>query len=36
MQIDQMLATEIINNDGELEEISGKQSAKNLPGRMSY
>jgi hypothetical protein len=36
LQIDQMLATEIINNDGELEEISGKQSAKNLPGRMSY
>ena len=32
-QIDQMLALEIRNNGGEVGEISGKQSAKNLPGR---
>jgi hypothetical protein len=35
-QIDQMLATEIRNNEGELDEVSGKQSAKNLSGRKSY
>lgn len=35
-QIDQMLAIEIRNNAGELGELSGKQSAKNLPGRMRY
>lgn len=32
-QIDQMLALEIRNNGGEVGEISGKQSAKNLKGR---
>lgn len=32
-QIDQMLALAIRNNGGEMGEISGKQSAKNLPGR---
>ena len=35
-QIDQMLAAEIRNNNGELGEVSGKQSAKNLPGKKSY
>ena len=32
-QVDQMLALAIRNNGGEMGEISGKQSAKNLPGR---
>lgn len=32
-QIDQLLALSIRNNGGEVGEISGKQSAKNLPGR---
>jgi hypothetical protein len=32
-QVDEMLAQAIRNNGGELGEISGKQSAKNLPGR---
>lgn len=32
-EIDQMLAMAIRNNSGEVGEISGKQSAKNLPGR---
>jgi len=32
-EIDQMLALTIRNNDGELGEVSGKQSAKNLQGR---
>jgi len=32
-QVDQMLALAIRNNGGELGEISGKQSAKNLSGR---
>jgi len=32
-EIDQMLAIEIRNNGGELGEKSGKQSAKDLPGR---
>ncbi|HKJ37619.1 MAG TPA: DNA double-strand break repair nuclease NurA [Anaerolineales bacterium] len=32
-EIDQMLALAIRNNGGEVGEISGKQSAKNLPGR---
>jgi NurA domain-containing protein len=32
-EVDQMLALAIRNNGGELGEISGKQSAKNLPGR---
>jgi hypothetical protein len=35
-QIDQMLMVEIRNNDGEMGELSGKQSAKNLPGRTRY
>lgn len=35
-EIDQMLALSIRNNGGELGEISGKQSAKNLPNRTSY
>lgn len=35
-QVDQMLMVEIRNNDGELDELSGKQSAKNLPGRTRY
>ena len=35
-QIDQMLVLEIRNNDGEIGELSGKQSAKNLPGRTRY
>jgi hypothetical protein len=35
-QVDQMLMIEIRNNEGELGEISGKQSAKNLPGRTRY
>jgi hypothetical protein len=34
-QVDQMLALAIRNNGGEIGEISGKQSAKNLPGRTS-
>jgi len=33
-QVDQMLALAIRNNGGEMGEISGKQSAKNLPGRI--
>jgi len=32
-EVDQMLALAIRNNGGEIGEISGKQSAKNLPGR---
>ena len=32
-EIDQMLALAIRNNGGEVGDISGKQSAKNLPGR---
>lgn len=32
-QVDQLLALAIRNNGGEIGEISGKQSAKNLPGR---
>ena len=32
-QVDEMLALAIRNNGGEMGEISGKQSAKNLPGR---
>ena len=32
-QVDEMLALAIRNNGGEIGEISGKQSAKNLPGR---
>jgi hypothetical protein len=32
-EIDKMLAIEIRNHGGEVGEISGKQSAKNLPGR---
>jgi hypothetical protein len=32
-QVDQLLALAIRNNGGEMGEISGKQSAKNLPGR---
>jgi hypothetical protein len=32
-QVDQMLALAIRNNGGEVGEISGKQSAKSLPGR---
>jgi hypothetical protein len=35
-QIDQMLVVEIRNKDGEIGEFSGKQSAKNLPGRTRY
>jgi hypothetical protein len=35
-QIDQMLMIEIRNNSGEPGELSGKQSAKNLPGRTRY
>jgi len=35
-EIDQMLAIEIRNHGGEVGEISGKQSAKNLPGKTSY
>jgi NurA domain len=35
-QIDQMLVAEIRNNNGELGEVSGKQSAKNLAGKKSY
>ena len=35
-QIDQMLVVEIRNHDGEMGELSGKQSAKNLPGRTRY
>jgi hypothetical protein len=35
-EIDQMLALSIRNNGGELGEVSGKQSAKNLPNRTSY
>ncbi|HET7143767.1 MAG TPA: DNA double-strand break repair nuclease NurA [Anaerolineales bacterium] len=33
-EIDQMLALAIRNNGGEVGDISGKQSAKNLPGRI--
>jgi NurA domain len=33
-QVDQLLALAIRNNGGEMGEISGKQSAKNLPGRI--
>jgi hypothetical protein len=32
-EIDQMLAIDTRNNGGEIGEISGKQSAKNLVGR---
>jgi hypothetical protein len=35
-QVDQMLMVEIRNKDGEIGELSGKQSAKNLPGRARY
>ena len=35
-QVDQMLALAIRNNGGEVGEISGKQSAKNLPGKARY
>jgi len=35
-QVDQMLIHTIRNNGGEIGEVSGKQSAKNLPGRTSY
>jgi hypothetical protein len=35
-QIDQMLVVEIRNHEGEIGELSGKQSAKNLPGRTRY
>ena len=35
-QIDQMLVVEIRSHEGEVGELSGKQSAKNLPGRMRY
>ena len=35
-QVDQMLALAIRNNGGEVGEISGKQSAKNLPGKTRY
>ncbi len=35
-EIDQMLALAIRNNGGEVGKISGKQSAKNLPNKMSY
>lgn len=35
-QIDQMLVAEIRNSNGELDEVSGKQSAKNLSGKKSY
>ena len=35
-QVDQMLMIEIRNNDGELGQLSGKQSAKNLAGRSRY
>lgn len=35
-QIDQMLVAEIRNSSGELDEVSGKQSAKNLSGKKSY
>lgn len=35
-QIDQMLALALRNSGGEVGEISGKQSAKNLPGKTRY
>jgi len=35
-QIDQMLALALRNSGGEIGEISGKQSAKNLPGKTRY
>lgn len=35
-QIDQMLVAEIRNSNGELDEVSGKQTAKNLSGKKSY
>jgi len=35
-EIDQMLALAVRNNGGEVGNISGKQSAKNLPNRTSY
>lgn len=35
-QVDQLLALTIRNNGGEMGEISGKQSAKNLPGRTRW
>jgi hypothetical protein len=35
-QVDQLLALAIRNNGGEMGEISGKQSAKNLPGRSRW
>ena len=35
-EIDQMLAIAIRNNNGEVGEISGKQSAKNLPRKTRY
>lgn len=35
-QVDQMLMIELRNNDVEMGDISGKQSAKNLPGRTRY
>jgi hypothetical protein len=33
-QVDQLLALALRNNGGEMGEISGKQSAKNLSGRI--
>ena len=35
-QIDQMLMIELRNHEGEIGELSGKQSAKNLAGRTRY
>jgi len=35
-EIDQMLAIAVRNNGGEIGEISGKQSAKNLPGKTRH
>ena len=35
-QVDQMLETEIRSQGGEVGESSGKQSAKDLPGRTRY
>jgi hypothetical protein len=35
-QVDQMLDLEIRRNNGEIGQISGKQSAKDLPGRSKY
>ena len=35
-QVDQMLALELRRSGGEMDETSGKQSAKDLPGRSAY